>query len=138
LDRQLARWQAEPNSPLTPEALAALAPFEEIQKLDPARICRIHDLMFPQQEHAQPSPGNGKEPVAQVIRRHLFNVLKIEELDDAAPFQDYGLNSISGMVLFNRLGKELRRDMDPGWLVDYPTVQALAAHLESASELTRK
>jgi amino acid adenylation domain-containing protein/FkbM family methyltransferase len=133
LDRQLDCWESEhgPGVALAPDALSEFVAFDKLKDLDAPRVARIHNLLFPTE--VLPKPGNGKrgESLATVVRRHLFDVLKIQELDDATPFQDYGLNSISAMVFTNRLGKELRCEVDPGWLVDSPTVESLVAHLQS-------
>lgn len=134
LDRRLDRWEAElgPGAALSPDTLGECVAFEDLKGLDPIRVGRIHNLLFPENGRTPPSiTGNGKDSLATVIRRHLFNVLKIQELDDATPFQDYGLNSISAMVFSNRLGKELKLEVDPGWLVGFPTVASLVAHLET-------
>jgi amino acid adenylation domain-containing protein/FkbM family methyltransferase len=141
LDRQLECWRAElePGAALAAETLEAFASFEELKRLDPVRIARIHDLLFPKDAPTPAAPGNGagQGQFIEVIRRHLVELLKLQEVDNAALFQDYGLTSISGMVLTNRLGKELKHDVEPGWLIDFPTVESLAAHLETQARPNR-
>ena len=41
------------------------------------------------------------------------------------------------MVFSNRLEKELKREVQPGWLIDFPTVETLALHLERQMEARR-
>jgi acyl carrier protein len=55
--------------------------------------------------------------------------LKLKSLSASRPFQDYGLDSISAMVLATRLEKKLKRELPPQWLIEFPTVDALSRHL---------
>jgi acyl carrier protein len=118
---------------LSPEKLGEFIAFEDLKALDPRRIERIDRLLFPKAEPPS-SDGNRHSSPAAVIRRHLFKVLKVQELDDTTPFQDYGLDSISAMVFTNRLSRELKREVPPEWVVGFPTVEALAAQLESSED----
>jgi NAD(P)-dependent dehydrogenase (short-subunit alcohol dehydrogenase family)/acyl carrier protein len=132
-DRQLENWERDQASgvALSPETLEAFVPFEEIKRLDPARINRVHALLFPNvQNEVRTRPRDGTSELSEIIRKNLFDVLKIRELSDGEPFQNYGLDSISAMVFSNRLEKELKREVQPGWLIDFPTVEALALHLD--------
>ncbi len=137
MDRQLTLWEAEAQhgASLSPEVLGKSFAFEEIRNLDAGRVNRIHNLLFPEKGAAPPSGnGNGEATLSKVIRRHLFNVLRIDGLDETTPFYEYGLDSIGAMVFSNRLGKDLKREVPPSWLLDYPTIQTLAAHLESSGK----
>lgn len=137
VDRQLALWEAEDRhgASLSPNVLGEFFTFEEIRNLDAARVNRIHNLLFPEKGTGAPSGnGNGDAPLSKVIRRHLFDVLKVDGLDQTTPFYEYGLDSIGAMVFSSRLGKELKREVPPSWLLEYPTVQTLAAHLESCGK----
>jgi amino acid adenylation domain-containing protein/FkbM family methyltransferase len=134
LDQQLTLWEAEARhgASLAPDVLAKSFAFEEIRNLDAGRVNRIHNLLFPEKGPTPPSGnGNGEATLSKIIRRHLFNVLKVDRLDETAPFYEYGLDSIGAMVFSNRLAKDLKREVPPNWLLDYPTIQSLAAHLES-------
>ncbi|MDB6039325.1 MAG: CalA, partial [Verrucomicrobiales bacterium] len=139
-DRQLEEWETAQASgiSLSAEALEAFVPFEEIKRLEPSRINRVHALLFPNTKmEPRTGRGNGRTEVSEVIRKNLFDVLKIRELSDGEPFQNYGLDSISAMVFSNRLEKELKREVQPGWLIDFPTVETLALHLERQMEARR-
>ncbi|ACK71147.1 phosphopantetheine-binding [Gloeothece citriformis PCC 7424] len=57
-----------------------------------------------------------------------------EEIDETIPFERYGLDSESAIVLSGDLQQWLQCDLDPTLLFDYPTIQALAHYL--ASELS--
>lgn len=138
LDQQLERWKAEQGrgKALSAALLEEFIDYTDIQKLDAARIQRIYDLLFPALEDGGVE-GTRRDALAATIRSHLFNVLKVPELDDATPLQEYGLDSISAMVFSNRLSKALRQEVDPSWLASSPTVQSLAAHLASLPETNR-
>jgi acyl carrier protein len=45
------------------------------------------------------------------------------------PLQNYGLDSISATVLATRLEKQLKLEIRPQWLIEFPTIEALARHL---------
>lgn len=133
LDGKLEEWERtlRPGESLEPEVLERVIPWEEIKRLEPERVARIYRLLFRAEEPvrvAEPRPSGGG--IAERVRKHLFDVLKISHVDDRRAFQDYGLDSISAMVFSNRLEKEMKRAVPPAWLIDFPTVEALTLHLE--------
>ena len=66
-----------------------------------------------------------------IINKTVCEVLKLSQLDPRKPFQNYGLDSISAMVVATRLEKQLQQDIQPRWLIDFSTVETLSAHLQS-------
>ncbi|HEY8357513.1 MAG TPA: beta-ketoacyl reductase, partial [Ramlibacter sp.] len=125
LRQQIERWEAAHRSGQGPSAaqLAQVIGLDEIRKLEPALIHRIHGLLQP--SAAAPAP----DPVATVVTDTVMEVLKLKRLDAAQTFQSHGLDSISAMVVATRLEKRLGRPVQASWLVEHCTVQALARHL---------
>ncbi|MFP3992327.1 acyl carrier protein [Streptomyces sp. E11-3] len=50
-------------------------------------------------------------------------------IDPAVPLAEYGMDSVSALSLCGDLEDELRLFVDPTLVWDYPTVNALVAHL---------
>jgi NAD(P)-dependent dehydrogenase (short-subunit alcohol dehydrogenase family)/acyl carrier protein len=65
------------------------------------------------------------------IAHHISTVLKLADgrLDPQKPLGDYGLNSILGLELRQRLERDLELRLSATLIWNYPTVAALAAHL---------
>ena len=51
------------------------------------------------------------------------------EIDPAAPFMQYGLDSSSVIALTGDLADWLEREVDPTFAYDYPTIRSLAQYL---------
>ncbi len=75
-------------------------------------------------------PPNHDQIEAWLIS-YLSQTLEIEpnKIDPNAPFDEYGLDSSSAVILTGDLQQWLERDLDPTLLFDYPTVAALAEYL---------
>jgi acyl carrier protein len=69
-----------------------------------------------------------------VITAILAALLKVPAASLArnASFSDLGLDSLLGIRLVGRLEEHLGRDIDPVLILDHPSIEALAAHLEHA------
>lgn len=146
----LDRWEAEKRAGLemSVQKLTEVIKLEQIRDLDAALIHRIHKLLFagssqlPAAQTGQALPavaaspqGQGDE-LAQLISQTVMEVLKLKSIDTTASFQDYGLDSISAMVLATRLEKRLQQQVQPQWLIDYATVTALTGYLASQRSRT--
>jgi amino acid adenylation domain-containing protein len=87
------------------------------------------------------SPEHG--PTMQAIQAWLVSDLARrlnvppEEIDIREPFSRYGLDSIGAVGLSGDLEKWLGRRLDPTLAWDYPSVDALAAHLSGAANPDR-
>jgi acyl carrier protein len=57
--------------------------------------------------------------------------LKREEISDSATFASLGLDSISSVVILDKLEKHLKVEMNPMVFWDYPTVELLAEYVTS-------
>jgi acyl carrier protein len=55
--------------------------------------------------------------------------LSLDEVDVAVPFDRYGLDSQSAIVLSGDLQDWLDCDLDPVLLFDYPTIEAVSTYL---------
>ena len=106
---------------------------KDIKGLSPTLLNRVHRLLFSENgssssEAVTIQPGDSKSTV-KIVREHLSEVLGLNQVDDKQSFQNYGLDSISGMRLTVLLEEKLGRRIPPGWLIEFPTVQALSQHL---------
>jgi acyl carrier protein len=72
-------------------------------------------------------------PIETLVSRILAGVLADgTEVDNPTThFADLGLDSLTGLRFARRLGDALGSDIEPEWLYDYPSVQALSAHLSA-------
>jgi acyl carrier protein len=131
----LERWEAErrAGAVVLPQAVTAVIGLDEIKALEPALIHRIHAVLFGVAPVKSEVAAKGID-YAPVIAAAVKDVLKLKGLDSARAFQDYGLDSISAMVLATRLERELRREVPPQWLIEFPTVDGLARHLTAHDE----
>ena len=66
--------------------------------------------------------------IKAVIDAELKNVLRLDNaaVSERGSFQQYGLDSISGMQLVSRLEKTLGMEVPPRWLIDYSTIETLS------------
>ena len=76
----------------------------------------------------EPSETHG---VSDVVAQTVAKVLELNDIDHDETFQNYGMDSIVAMQLVTRLEKQLKVDIQPSWLVDFPTVASFAEHLEN-------
>lgn len=73
----------------------------------------------------------------QEVRDWLINKLSklvgvpTDEIDTAAPFADYGLDSRQAVGLAGDLEKWLKREIDPTLVWDYPSIDQVTAALLS-------
>jgi polyketide synthase PksN len=68
------------------------------------------------------------QQVKAVIDSELKQVLRLEHatVSERGSFQEYGLDSISGMQLVSRLEKTLGLEIPPRWLLEYSTIETLS------------
>ncbi|MCK9622359.1 MAG: KR domain-containing protein, partial [Methylobacter sp.] len=125
----LDQWEAEKRSGLEVPVyrITDVISLDEIKLLEPNLIHRIHKLLFA--GVAQQVVQEQSVDLTQVIINTLLEVLKLKNFDPAQPFQNYGLDSISAMVLATRLEKRLKQPVQPQWLIDFSTVETLSRHL---------
>ena len=140
-DKILSQWENE-EKPMkfSYEEVGNVFKPQDIQSLSDEDVDRLFNLMRQksefQLENARVIPLERK-PVSLdnnlkvMIREVLKIILKLDDVKDDTSFQRYGLDSISAMQLASSLEKELQIDMEPGWLIDHPTVNKLFELLES-------
>ena len=147
IQHQIEQWESQVQHQgfIAPECITKTIDWAEINSLDPQLIERIYRLLFPDpiltigdkdnQEAislnpTQDSPAKPQDaPAIEVIREVVIQVLKLKSIDDNRKFQDYGLDSISATQLAIKLEHQLKREILPKWLIDYPTITLLAQHL---------
>jgi 3-oxoacyl-(acyl-carrier-protein) synthase/acyl carrier protein len=73
-------------------------------------------------------PGISLREVKALIDAELKSVLRLENtaVSERGSFQQYGLDSISGMQLVSRLEKSLGLEVPPRWLIEYSTIETLS------------
>ncbi|MGC5264949.1 amino acid adenylation domain-containing protein [Streptomyces cyaneofuscatus] len=73
------------------------------------------------------SPGSIEEHVRATVERILAETLKLtaDELAADKPFADYGLDSLTGVSLVQRLNESLSTDLDPSVLFENPSIRRL-------------
>nr|AAR19304.1 putative type I polyketide synthase [symbiont bacterium of Paederus fuscipes] len=130
IEEYIEQWEAQVRAgqKLSSDTITEVISMDEIKRLEPELIQRIHELLVVGHDAASSSSG-----IAQVIVNTVMEVLKLKKLDPTQPFQNYGLDSISAMVLATRLEKRLNQQVQPQWLIDFASVEALSAHLLSQS-----
>jgi len=144
-EQQLQSWeQAIANGEaLSLAAVKGSLSMDEIKVLPPELIHRLHAVLNvcqsgeaaaePAQEVSTQDQAQSQSQtnVAQVVAEVVSTVLELPSIDNDEPFQNYGMDSIVAMQLVSRLEKQLNMDIQPGWLVDYPTVDSFANYLAS-------
>jgi acyl transferase domain-containing protein/acyl carrier protein/NAD(P)-dependent dehydrogenase (short-subunit alcohol dehydrogenase family)/SAM-dependent methyltransferase len=123
------------------EAIAERITAAEADNLEESHVLRVSQLLFGDNGRkgsiAPPAlelvPGRLKhdqvDEIATIIRDHVIKVLSLDGIDDDRAFQDYGLDSISGMQLAVRLEKQLKREVLPQWFINFPTVTSLSQRI---------
>ncbi|HEX7312489.1 MAG TPA: KR domain-containing protein, partial [Pyrinomonadaceae bacterium] len=112
-------------------------------------VGRIHGLLFEDKSspngsgpplHAEeraPRPANGNgsagHDLAATILKTVVGVLQVSEVQESVPLQRYGVDSVAAIQIATRLEKELGRVIQPHWLMEFPTIKELAAHLASTA-----
>jgi acyl carrier protein len=61
--------------------------------------------------------------------------IKSDEIDPSIPFESYGVNSSTAVILSGDLQEWLGCSLDPMIFFDYPTVEALADYLSNKLNL---
>lgn len=133
---RLERWEAAQRAIPLSEIMDVID-LSEIRSLPKDQMMRLHRAMFPDIAPDDKIPpveqgtdeGAPEPTLADKIETIVCEVLKLRGVDRGEPLQDYGLDSISGMIVSTRLEKALDREVAPRLLIDHPTIDALCAHL---------
>jgi acyl transferase domain-containing protein/NADPH:quinone reductase-like Zn-dependent oxidoreductase/acyl carrier protein/ribosomal protein S18 acetylase RimI-like enzyme len=139
LKDRIAAWEAQKAA----GAQALLPPIQEIvsldelEGLDPRLVDRLYQLLFDASQSSAPKDrvvDAGNVGIRQRVSEVVSEVLRLSRVDENRTFQGYGLDSITATRIAVRLERSLKRAVQPRWLIDYPTVERLAAHLESVEQ----
>lgn len=78
-----------------------------------------------------------KSEIQTWVISYIARLLQVDssQIDDATPFDRYGLDSSAAIDLTGDLEIWLGIDIDPTLLYDYPTTETLVAHLAEELEL---
>jgi polyketide synthase PksN len=74
------------------------------------------------------------QEIKSVIDAELKNILRLGStaVSEQGTFQQYGLDSISGMQLVSRLEKTLGMEVPPSWLIDFSTIETLSEKISES------
>lgn len=146
LYKHLEKWEAIKNSGLkvSIQAITDVVNIDQIQNLEPSLITRIHKLLFNEnytgqeiqnQMHVYDNNNNQKNHINKnyiniesIVTKIVIEVLKLKKINIDESFQNYGLDSISAVVLATRLEKHFKTQVLPQWLIDFPTIKTLSEH----------
>ncbi|WP_433589367.1 SDR family NAD(P)-dependent oxidoreductase [Candidatus Profftella armatura] len=107
----------------------------EIKKLNSNFIDRIHKLITLNKkqklEEVKDNKNSNQKYFEKIISKTMIKVLKLKEIDFTETFQNYGLDSISAMVLSTKLEKKLKYTIKPQWLIDFNSVKKLSVYLSN-------
>ena len=78
--------------------------------------------------------AHDREAIQTWLVDYLARVLeiKVEDVSVVDSFQEFGLDSAAAVGLTGDLGRWLGRKLEPTLAYDYPTIEALSAHLDPA------
>jgi acyl transferase domain-containing protein/acyl carrier protein len=108
---------------------------EKIKTLNASIINRIYSLVFSEKTPSsiglkqQENTGDLIVKLELLIKEKLMETLKIKTVNLNKSFRRYGLDSVLVMRFVMRLEKTLNLDIEPQWLLDFPTVSSLAKQL---------
>ncbi|WP_371627361.1 amino acid adenylation domain-containing protein [Streptomyces sp. NBC_01116] len=85
----------------------------------------------PRRDPRPAAPGSLPEHVRATVERILAETLKLtaDELAPEKPFADYGLDSLTGVSLVQRLNESLGTDLDPSVLFENPSIRRLTGFI---------
>ena len=128
----LEQWEAEKRvgQEISANRITDVISLDQIKQLEPELIHRIHKLLLADIEESVEK--NETIDLEQLITQTVQDVLKLKSFDPSQPFQNYGLDSISAMVLATRLEKKLNQPVQPQWLIEFSTVESLSKRLSES------
>lgn len=106
----------------------------DLDELNDAQIESLSQQLS-QVQQAESTDNESTSRIYHTIKTELMTLLKIDanSFNSQETFQHYGLDSITGTQLSLRLGNIFKIDIQPKWLIDFPTVAKLASQIESIS-----
>jgi acyl carrier protein len=151
LHHRLENWEKRKSlgNPISISTLTQHVTLEEIRQLNPSIIHRIY-LLLATETSESPLPSQvthrpksdldtaDDSDLAETVRGSLAVVLELPEVDPNVPFQNYGLDSITAVVLSGRLERSLNLEIPPKWFINFPTVNSLSSHLSTQKVLAKK
>lgn len=142
LEPLLAEWEVrKARGEDISKVIAQRIAVRDVEDLEESHVLRMNRLLFGdnglngiiKSQALEPGPvrfGMGAiDEIAETIRDLVVDVLQLSSIDDSRTFQDYGLDSISGMQLAVRLEKRLKREVLPQWFINFPTVTKLSKRI---------
>ena len=148
IEERIRTWELrkEKGAPVSIHEVNEFIRSDDVRRLSETLIERLHGLLIegkrlpaPSVPLASPAPrgvwpaANGTHDLVEIIRQSLAEIIGVREVDVHRPFQDYGLDSVSGARFAILLEKRLSLKIPPSSILDHPTVHRLAAHLTAAA-----
>lgn len=113
----------------------------DVERLSPSTVDRLHGILIGSRN--ENSKGWAVESGKRVdlsgntlmtVKECLVEILGLMQVNDSKSFQDYGMDSVSGVRFSMLLEKRLALKVSPQWLVEFPTTGSLAAHLDGITQ----
>jgi acyl carrier protein len=146
---RLAEWEQRKRSggQITAAEISGVLRSDQVGLLSDATAGRLHALLrvspngngrvHLETSETPATPASTPELAGDLIstvKRCLAELLELDEVEDSKPFQEYGMDSISGLRFSMFLEKKLKFPVSPQWLMEHPTPRALADHLAAARD----
>jgi acyl carrier protein len=79
-----------------------------------------------------------KNEIMEWMRDYIVAHLKVKQewIEMDMQFDDYGLDSRTSMEMIGEFSERIGRDLDPGVLYDYSTIESLADHIAGIMQET--
>ncbi|MDU5207307.1 MAG: acyl carrier protein [Enterococcus faecium] len=83
---------------------------------------------------------NNTVEIYNEVARIISNILHIDitEIDGEVPFNEMGIDSISGIEIVRDINKRFKTNLDAVILYDYPTTDLLVEHLFTSTEIIQQ
>ncbi|MDA7633353.1 polyketide synthase [bacterium] len=155
LHTRLENWEKQKSlgRTLSISTLTQHITLDGIRRLAPSMIHRIYLLLATENSEPHPpsqesqsaksdlglaEPQDQHTELVDTVTESLASVLELREVDPNVTFQNYGLDSITAVVLSGRLERLLTLDIPPQWLIKYPTANSLSSHLSTQKRIANK
>jgi 3-oxoacyl-(acyl-carrier-protein) synthase/acyl carrier protein len=114
---------------------------DDIERLNSSTVDRLHGILIDSRDENSNGwaiesqkrvelPGN----TLMTVNECLMEILGLSQVNNSKSFQDYGMDSVSGVRFSMLLEKRFALKVLPQWLVEFSTAERLAAHLDSIKQ----
>ncbi|MCP4137096.1 MAG: SDR family NAD(P)-dependent oxidoreductase [bacterium] len=107
----------------------------KMNKVDNVRIYQSMSTVDSKEEDRFNSPVTGEEDLIRFIKVKVLNIIastlsmNIEDIDQEKPFSDYGVDSINGIELINKINETFKIDLRTTIFFDYTNIIDLSGYI---------